>query len=153
MSVEDSPPVSAEALELEVRVDTAAIAAEAGDATWGDHRRVPELYIKSPRLARIGAWLLVAFVAVGTIGWASVSRALFRQELVCEGCAPDWYPLAQLLLALAGISAALVTMAYLARFAASDRIWRRWTGVSVTFGVLAASWTALYWVVRIVGWS
>jgi hypothetical protein len=153
MSVEESLPASADALELEVRVDTAAIETDAKNAMFGDRRGVPELYIKSPRLARIGAALLAAFVAIGTTWWAWVARALFRQELVCEGCAPDWYPLAQLVLAFAGIAAALVTMAYLTRFAASGRIWRRWTGVSATFGVLAASWTALYWVVRIVGWS
>jgi hypothetical protein len=149
MAVDESPPTSPDALEVEVRVDTAAIAAEAGDATWGDHRRVPELYIKSPRLARIGAALLAAFVAIGTARWAWVAKRLFRPpELVCEGCAPaDWYPATQLILAVLGIAVALVTMAYLVHFASSGRIWRRWRGVAMTFGILAASWTALWWIV------
>jgi hypothetical protein len=148
MPVDESLPASADALELEARVDTATIAAEAGDATWGDHRRVPELYIKSPRLARIGAALLATFVAIGTARWAWVAGLLFRpRELVCEGCGADWYRWTQLALAVAGIAVALITMAYLVHFATSGRIWRRWRGVAMTFGALAASWTALWWIV------
>jgi hypothetical protein len=111
---------------------------------------ISELYIKSPRVARFGAALLFVFVAIGTYRWARVAYALFRpQGVVCEGCGADWYRWTQLILAVAGIVVAGVVMAYLAFFATSGRIWRRWLKVAMTFGILAATWTTLWWIVKL----
>ena len=150
MAVDEPPPAVLDAPEGADRVDTAAVSAEIGDATWGDDRGVPELYVTSPRLARFGAALLGAFVVAGSVRWAWVANALSRQELICEGCSADWFQPAQLALAVAGIAVALVTVAYLTYFVTSGRIWRRWRGIAVSFGVLAASWTALYLVVALI---
>ena len=103
----------------------------------------------SPRLARFGAALLAAFVVFGTYRWAQVARDLFQPGLVCEGCLPGWYRSTQLVLAVVGIGAAVVVMAYLAHFVITGRIWRRWRGVAMTFGALAASWAALWWILSL----
>lgn len=136
--------------------DTVADADESGTivkrssrAAWSSNEGLlPEVYIRSPKVARVGAGFLAAFVAIGAARWAWAAAALFRPlEVVCAGCAPaDWYRWSQLLLAVAGIPVALVTMAYLIHFAATGRIWRRWRGVAMTFGILAATWSLLWWV-------
>lgn len=113
---------------------------------WGSHRGRPEVYVKSPRVARVGAALLAVFVAVGSVRWAWAAVELFRPDgLAAAGrVTADWYRWTQLVLAIAGIAAAAVTFAYLAYFAATGRIWRRWRTVAVTFGTLAAAWTVLW---------
>lgn len=127
-------------------VDVDAIEQKAPGAIWGSHEGRPEVYVESPRVARIGAALLAVFVAAGTVRWVWAAAALFDpSELACAGCATaDWYRWTQLVLALAGIAAAAVTVAYLTYFAATERIWRRWRAVAMTFGALAAAWTILW---------
>lgn len=132
-------------------VDTAAIEETSERATWGSHRGRTELYVKSDRVARVSAALLAVFVAVGTVWWALVAYGLFRPaDLICADCAPsDLFRWTQLGLAVAGIPAALVATAYLTYFAATDRMWRHWRSVAVTFGILAGAWTLLVWIHRL----
>jgi hypothetical protein len=146
MSVEQSQPESALPSGTAENVDVEAIERRAKDATWGSHRGRPEVYVKSPRVARVGAGLLAVFVAAGTVRWAWAAVELFRpDELVAAGrVIADWYRWTQLILAIAGIAVAAVTFAYLTYFAATGRIWRRWRTVAVTFGALAAVWTILW---------
>lgn len=125
-----------------------------GDATRevdGDAdrlRRVPELYVTDHRAARVLSAVLAVGVAVGTAFWWSAAADRFDvPTLVCAGCSPpDWLRWAQLILAVVGIVAAAVQVAYFLNFAARGVVWRRWRGVAIVFGTLAGSYTVLWWV-------
>lgn len=152
MAVDEKPhPPSPNGPRHPLGVDTAAIEETSERATWGSHRGRTELYVKSDRVVRVSAVLLAVFVAVGTVGWALVAYGLFRPaDLICAACAPsDLFRWTQLSLAVAGIPAALIATAYLAYFAATDRMWRHWRSVAVSFGILAGAWTLLVGIHRL----
>lgn len=136
--------------------EVAEVVAETEENTdgvsWGSHDGRRALYVKSPRVARIGAALLAGFVLVGVARWVGAARMVFSPPaLVCADCAPpDWYRWSQLLVAAVGITVALIAVAYLVYFAGSGRIWRRWHLTAMTFGILAATWSAMWilWWIR-----
>ncbi len=135
-------------------VDPAEIEQNSERATWGSHRGRMELYIKSDRIARITASALVVLIAIGAALWAWRAAALVRVPvIVCAECSPppDWFRGTQLILAVVGTASALLAMAYLVYFAGSGRVWRRWRGVTATFGILAAAWALLVWANRTFG--
>lgn len=116
----------------------------------GDDQKVwsvPELYVTGHKGARVLTAVMAIGIAVGLIFWVLEARQRFEvPALVCDGCAPpEWFRWAQLLLAVPGILAGVVVLVYMVHFTIREIVWRRWRGVSITFGVLAATWTILWW--------
>jgi len=145
----DDPTDGASSVES---VDPGEIAAAAETATWGKYQKRPELYVKSDRIVRIGAGVLSGLLTLGAVVWALKSISLFSLEninlfsptgLVCGDCAADWFRWAQAVLALAGVAATFVLVAYLSYFSTTGSIWRRRRGVAATFGGLLAAWSIL----------
>ena len=137
----DDPADGASSVE---NLDPEVIAAAAETATWGKYQKRLELYVKSDRVVRIGAGVLSGLLILGGIGWALKSISLFSPVgLVCGDCAPDWFRWTQGLLALAGVAATFVLVAYLSFFSATGSIWRRRRGVATMFGGLVAAWSIL----------
>lgn len=125
-------------------LDPGVTAAAAKTATWGRYQKRLELYVKSDRAVRIGAGVLGGLLILGAVVWARESISLFSPTgLVCGECAPDWFRWAQAVLALGGVAATFVLVAYLSYFSATGSIWRRRRGVATTFGGLLAAWSIL----------
>jgi hypothetical protein len=108
---------------------------------------VPELYVTGHNGARVLTAVMAIGIAAGVVLWILEARDRFDVPLlVCDGCAPpEWFRWTQLLLAVVGIAAALVVLVYMVNFTVREVVWRRWRGVSIIFGVLAAAWTVLWW--------
>lgn len=138
--------------ETSTGVDASALA-EASDRDVGRsvsfrrHRNLPELLIASHSLARLISGVAAVMIAVGSVFWAI--EAGNRLD-VPDAIRPAWFRATQFGLAAAGIVAAGVELVYLAYFAMTGYIWRRWRLVTVVFSVLASAWTALWLLDRFV---
>ncbi len=99
-----------------------------------------EVWITSDVIARAGSGAMAAIIAGGTAAWASRAERLFDQE------SSEVYRWTQLVIAIGGIAAACIASGYFVRIAATGRTWRMWRGVLITFAVLSASWTLLFWI-------
>lgn len=144
--IEDSDPLLAPEPKWPVAFGKQPIAernGSDGQQVWS----VPELYVTGHKGARALTALMAVGIAVGVIFWVREARERFEvPALVCAGCAPpEWFRWTQLLLAAVGIAAALAVLAYMVHFTVREIVWRRWRGVSITFGVLAATWTIMWW--------
>jgi len=122
--------------------------AERKGSSKKDVWEVPELYVTGHRGARIVTAAIAIGIAVGSVFWVREARDRFDvPAILCDGCGPpDWFRWAQLLLAVVGIAAGIVVLVYMVNFVVRQYVWRRWRGVSLVFGVLAAAWTVLWWV-------
>jgi hypothetical protein len=126
------------------------VAPKASDRPVG-HMRVdryrgrPEIYIESPRLARVIAAVSAVVIVVGAAVWWGEVSVRFDQPDVIR---PSWYRHLQLALGLAGIAAAACQVVYAGYFAITGRVWRRWRGVSILFLGLSSFWTILWLVDR-----
>ena len=122
-----------------------------GDADAGRRRHLPELYVTDHLAARILSALLAIGSAIGTVFWWLAAADRFDvPSLVCPGCAPpDWFRWLQLIVAAVGIIAAVVQVVYFLNFALRGVVWRRWRGVAIAFGTLAAAYTLMWWIDRI----
>jgi Co/Zn/Cd efflux system component len=105
------------------------------------------VYVTSDVLARVISGVVAAVLAAGMARWVIEANHRF---FVPHPIRPVQFRVPQLLLAVAGLTAALVQVAYLTYFATTDRIWRRFRGVSITFAVLASAWTAAWLIDRYV---
>ena len=108
---------------------------------------LPELYVTGHRGARLVTAAMAIGIVVGSVLWAREARDRFDVPAVlCDGCAPpEWFRWSQLLLAVVGIAAGIVVLAYMINFVVRQFVWRRWRGASLVFGILAAAWTLLWW--------
>lgn len=122
--------------------------AEAGSE---ERRRSPELHVTDHRAAQFLTLALAVLVAAGTVWWAFAAASTFEvPPLVCAGCAPpDWFRWLHLAVAVVGIAAAVVQIAYFISFAVRGVVWRRWNTVTIALGALAAAWTAMQWIDRL----
>jgi hypothetical protein len=77
--------------------------------------------------------------------WAYRSWKLWNDEdMICVGrCEETWFKSTQAVLAVVGITLALVLLAYLLRIALVDRTWRRRRLITIVFGSVAAIWSGL----------
>lgn len=124
-----------------------------GDPPVGDderdagRRRLPELYVTHHRAARILSAVLAVGVTIGTVFWWREAITQFDVPvLVCADCAPpDWFRWTGLIVAVAGIAAAVIQVVYFLNFAVRGVVWRRWRGVAIAFGTLAAAYTLMWW--------
>ena len=112
---------------------------------WDRYRGRPELYVESDRVARAIAGIAAVLIVLTMIPW--IREAMIRLD-VPEFFRPAWFRWAQLLVALAGIFAALVEAVYLVHYTLTELVWRRWRGVTIVFAVLASTSTALWLVDR-----
>lgn len=112
---------------------------------WDRYRGRPELYVESDRVARAVAGIAAVLIVLTMIPW--IREAVIRLD-VPEFFRPAWFRWAQLLVALAGILAALVEAVYLVHYTLTELVWRRWRGVTIVFAVLASTSTALWLVDR-----
>lgn len=64
--------------------------------------------------------------------------------MICPGpCNETWFKSTQAVLAVVGVTLALVLVAYLIRIAIVDRTWRRRRPIAIVFGSVAAIWSGL----------
>ncbi len=108
---------------------------------WDRFGRIPEVFVTSDPLARALTGVIATVVVTGTVFWGLES---WRRFQVPEIIRPWWFRGPQFAIALAGIAAAVVETAYLVYFAIAGLIWRRWRGITLSFGVLSGGWTAIW---------
>ena len=103
--------------------------------------------MESDRLARVISGAIAAVLVLGGVRWAVEA---WRRFAVSDAARPTWFRAPQMLLAVAGMTMSVLLIVYLVHFTGSGLVWRRWRGVAITFGALAASWTVLWWIDRLV---
>jgi hypothetical protein len=114
---------------------------------WDWYRRRPELFVTSDPLARaITAVAAVAIVVATVLWWFEAWNRVVVPGII----RPVWFRIPQFALALAGIVTAAVEVAYLADFAVTGTVWRRWRGVTAAFAAVSIVWTALWLLDRFV---
>lgn len=119
-------------------------AGETVDVGARSRRRLPDILVTDERRARLGAAALAVLLAVIGVVWFRTAIDLFSPpDLVCEGCADDWFRRSQLVLALGGIVLLGVSIAYLVHIAATGRTWRRRRVVSTAAAVAMGAWALL----------
>ena len=144
--VGDPDPLLAPEQRWSVRFGKQPVAERKGSG-GNDVWEVPEAYVTGHNSARVLTAAMALGIAIGVVFWVVEARDRFDvPDIVCDGCAPpDWLRWTQLLLAVLGIAAAVVVFVYMVNFVVREFVWRRWRGVSIVFGVLAAAWIALWW--------
>jgi hypothetical protein len=108
------------------------------------HNR-PEVYVESDRVARIITGIAAVLITFGTV------RLVFEVQdrfAVPDLLRPLWFRLPQLLLGVAAIAISVVEVSYLVMFTITDRIWRRWRGVTILFAIIVSAWTAVWFIDR-----
>lgn len=103
---------------------------------YDDHR---VLYVRSDALARGLFGVVAVLTVIGTVRWGFEANARFDSDRA------GWFRWIQLAWAVAGIVAAIPAITYSTYYAATGRTWRRWMPVMLVFGLLAGSWTILWW--------
>ena len=93
-----------------------------------------EVFITSDRTARVVAGVLGSLILAGAARWVWVTVEL------ADADSERWW-LLKLVVSVAGIAAAVATVTYLLVFAFTDRMWRGWRPVLLTFFLFAAAWT------------
>ncbi len=102
--------------------------------------------MESDRVARFVSGAIAVVLIAGIALWAYEARERFN---VPGDVRPTWFRGIQVVIAQVGVLATIVEAVYLVYFTATGRTWRRWRGVAIGFAVLAAVWTALWWIDRL----
>ena len=143
---DDSVVQSPERIDVPPSIDVDAIEQASKPTTWGAYKNHRALYVSSDRLARVVSAIAVVMLVVGAFRWAYEAAARFGVSTFARS---DAFRVFQLAVAIAGIAATVVAIVYLTFFTVTGRIWRRWNEVTIVFGVLAGSWTILWWFDRL----
>lgn len=96
-------------------------------------------------MARAIAGGAVVLIVLAMVPW--IREAVIRLD-VPDFFRPAWFRWTQLLVAVAGLVAAVVEGVYLVHYALTDLVWRRWRGVTIVFAILASASTVLWLVDR-----
>lgn len=110
---------------------------------WMDrHDGKRELRLRSRERARWAASLIGILVAVSLVRWAWVSVDLAARDDLDRSW--SWLAGVQFAVAVPGIVAGLVALAYLVFLVATGYVWRRWREVAAVFLALVLAWGVVY---------
>ncbi len=110
------------------------------------YRKRRAVFVESDHVARFVSGTIAVVLIAGIALWAYEARERFN---VPGDVRPTWFRAIQVVLAQVGVLAATAEAVYLVHFTVTGRTWRRWRGVAIGFAVIAAVWTALWWIDRL----